>query len=74
MLVERARAQTNVMFQCDSYYQCCACTAAVLKCYGLVVQPPPPPLPSGGIAQPNTEALCQPPPPLGHFVTSCVTS
>ena len=27
------------MFQCDSHYRCCACTAAILKCYGLVVQP-----------------------------------
>ena len=26
------------MFQCDSHYRCCACTAAILKCYGLVVQ------------------------------------
>ena len=34
--------QSNIMFQCDSHYRCCACTAAVLKCYGLVVQSPPP--------------------------------
>ena len=26
------------MFQCDSHDRCCACTAAVLKWYGLVVQ------------------------------------
>ena len=31
------------MFQCNSHYQCCACTAAVLKCCGLVAHPPPPP-------------------------------
>ena len=26
--------RSNVMFQCDSHYRCCACIAAVLKCYG----------------------------------------
>ena len=31
------------MVQCDSHYQCCACTAADLKCYSLVVQSPRPP-------------------------------
>ena len=30
------------MFQCNPHCWCCACTAAVLKCYGLVVQSPPP--------------------------------
>ena len=34
--------RSNIMFQHDLHYQCCACTAAVLKCYGLVVQSPPP--------------------------------
>ena len=29
------------MFQCDAHYRCSACTAAVLKGYGLVVQFPP---------------------------------
>ena len=38
--------RSGIMFHSDSHHQCCACTAAVLKCYGLVVQsshPPPPP-------------------------------
>ena len=39
--------RSNIMFQCDSHYRCCACTAEVLKRYGLVVQSPPPP-PIGG--------------------------
>ena len=30
--------RSNIMFQCDSHYRCCACTATVLKCYSLVVQ------------------------------------
>ena len=34
--------RNNIMFQCDSHYQGCACTAAVLKCYCLWVQPPTP--------------------------------
>ena len=33
--------RSNIMFQCDSHHRCCACTAAVLKCYGLVVQSQP---------------------------------
>ena len=45
------------MFQCDSHYRCCACTAAVLKCYGLVVPPPPP---QGG------EPSFREPPPWGE--------
>ena len=44
------------MLQCDSHYRCCACAAAVLKCYGLVVQPPPP----GG-----EPSLCDLSPPRG---------
>ena len=34
---------SDIMFQCDAHHWRCACTAAVLKCHGLVVQPPPPP-------------------------------
>ena len=30
--------RSNIMFQCDSHYRCCACIAAVVKCYSLVVQ------------------------------------
>ena len=39
--------RSNIMFQCDLHYQCCACTTAVLKCYGVGVQSPPPPAPRG---------------------------
>ena len=35
--------RSNIIFQCDSHYRCCACTAAVLKRYGLVVQYSPTP-------------------------------
>ena len=40
--------KSNIVFQCDSHYRGCACTAAVLKCYGLVVQSIPPPGGGGG--------------------------
>ena len=39
--------RSNNMFQCDSHYRCCACAAAVLKCwlhyisYRIKVPPPP---------------------------------
>ena len=56
--------RSNIMFQCDSHYRCCACTAALLKCYGLVV--PSPPSPGGG------PSLCDPPPPSGGGVTTSV--
>ena len=35
--------RSNIMFQCDSHYRCCACTATIFKCYSLVVRSPPPP-------------------------------
>ena len=37
------------MSQLDGCYQCCACSVAVVKWYGFVVQPPPPPR-CGGLA------------------------
>ena len=33
--------RSNIMFQCNSQYRCCACTAAVFE---VVVQFPPPSL------------------------------